>query len=277
MSVPVELCVPADLVTAAIRVAQRRREDVADVPLIALAQAAGVSRSTLLRRIGGSRRALDDAVRAAGVDPGGRRPVRERAVEAAARLISERGLAGASLEAVADAADCSVHSLYAAFGGRDELLAVVYERYSPLRDLEDLIAAPGAGLDETVRAMYRALAVAFTREPRVLPAMLADLFSRPQGATGRIFGRYFPRALDSVGGWLAAQVRAGRIRDLPVPLLIGQLIGPLAVHLLFRPAIDHTPGPDLPSVEETCEMFADAFLRAVAAPAPPSEDNPCPA
>jgi hypothetical protein len=134
-------------VAAAIRVAQRRREDVADVPLIALAEAVGVSRST-----------------------------------------------------------------------------------------EDLIAA-----------------------------------------TGRIFGRYFPRALDSVGGWLAAQVRAGRIRDLPVPLLIGQLIGPLAVHLLLRPAIDHTPGPDLPSVEETREMFADAFLRAVAAPASRSEDTPCPA
>jgi hypothetical protein len=146
-------------------------------------------------------------------------------------------------------------------------------------DLEDLIAAPGAGLDETVRAMYRAMAAAFTREPRVLPAMLADLFSRPHGPTGRIFQRYFPRALDSVGGWLAAQARAGRIRDLRVPLLIQQLIGPLAVHLLFRPAIEHTPGPDLPGVDETCELFADAFLRAVAMPgtatAPPAEDTPC--
>ena len=130
-----------------------------------------------------------------------------------------------------------------------------------MRDLEDLIAAPGAGLDETVRAIYRALAVAFTRKPRVLPAMLADLFSRPQGATGRIFQRYFPRALDSVGGWLAAQVRAGRIRDLPVPLLIGQLIGPLAVHLLFRPAIDHIPGPDLPSVEEATRVGVRAACR----------------
>jgi hypothetical protein len=56
---------------AAICAARQRGEDVADVPLIALAEATGVSRSTLLRRIGGSRRALDDAVRAAGVDPGG--------------------------------------------------------------------------------------------------------------------------------------------------------------------------------------------------------------
>jgi AcrR family transcriptional regulator len=279
MSVPLEISVRTELVKAAIRAAEQRGEDVADVPLIALARAAGVSRSTLLRRIGGSRRALDEAVRAAGVDPGGRRPVRERAVEAAAMLISERGLAGASLEAVADAAGCSVHSLYAAFGGRDELLAAVYERYSPLRDLENLIAQPDASLDETVRAMYRALAASFTRKPQVLPAMLADLFSRPQGPTERIFQRYFPGALDSVGGWLAAQVRAGRVRALPVPLLIQQLIGPLAVHLLFRAPIEHGSGVELPCVEESCELFADAFLRAVAVPSAttpaPSEDSSC--
>ena len=63
----------------------------------------------------------DDAVPAAGVQPGGRRPARERAIEAAASLISGRGLGAVTLEAVAVQANCSAHSLYAAFGGRDEL------------------------------------------------------------------------------------------------------------------------------------------------------------
>jgi len=148
--------IPADLVNAAIDEAERRGEDVADVPLIALAAAAGISRSTLLRRIGGSRRGLDDAVRAAGVDPGGRPPVRERAVEAGARLISERGLGATTLEAVAEAAGCSLHSLYATFGGRDGLLAAIYERYSPILDLESLTAEPPANLEETVHGIYRA-------------------------------------------------------------------------------------------------------------------------
>jgi AcrR family transcriptional regulator len=255
--------VPAELVNAAIDAAERRGEDVADVPLIALASAAGISRSTLLRRIGGSRRALDEAVRAACVEPGGRPPVRERAVEAGARLIGEQGLAAATLEAVAGAAGCSLHSLYAAFGGRDELLAAIYERYSPIPDLENLTAESPASLEETVRSVYSALVRSLGQEPRVAPAMLANLFSRPDGPTSRIFRRYFPRLLDSIGVWLTAEVRAGRIRPLPLPLLLQQMIGPLVMHMLLRPALSRELGRDLPSVEETCAVFADAFLRAV--------------
>ncbi|MGH3853891.1 MAG: hypothetical protein ACRDR6_10440 [Pseudonocardiaceae bacterium] len=107
------------------------------------------------------------------------------------------------------------------------------------------------------------MADGLTQEPRVAPAMLAGVFSRPDGAAGRVFQRYFPRVLDSVGAWLSAEVRAGRIRPLALPLLIQQLIGPLAVHLLLRPVLTCGPGSDLPSVEDACVVFADAFVRAV--------------
>src|SRR4051794_28209508 len=93
--------VPADVVQAALRSAERLGRDVADVPIVAIAHALGVSRSTLLRRLGGSRRTLDDAVRDVGVDPGGRPPVRARAVEAAGALIGTGGVAAATLETVA--------------------------------------------------------------------------------------------------------------------------------------------------------------------------------
>jgi AcrR family transcriptional regulator len=257
MSPTGELTVSPDLVSAAIQAAEQCGSDVADVPLVTIARAAGVSRSTLLRRLNGSRRALDDAVRAAGVDPGGR-PVRDRAVEAGAWLIAERGLAMVTLEAVAEAARCSVHSLYGIFGSRDELFAAIYERYSPVNDVLRLGADPSADLERTVEQFYRTTAATLTREPRVAAAMLSDLLGNPRGIAAQIFARYFPRVRATLGGYLEAQVRAGRIRDLPVPLLMQQLMGPLLAHILMRPAV----GREV-DLEQACSAFTGAFLRAV--------------
>ncbi|HWR47419.1 MAG TPA: helix-turn-helix domain-containing protein [Pseudonocardiaceae bacterium] len=266
MSHPAEVPVPAELVQAAIRAAEERGEDVANVPLHVLAAAAGISRSTLVRRVGGSRRALDKAVCAAGVDPGGRQPVRRRAVEAAARLISEQGLAAVTLETVAAAAGCSVHSLYATFAGREGLLSAVYESYTPLFDIEKLVARPSSSLEQTVRGIYGAFAAGLGQQPRVAPAILADAFSRPDGAAGRLVQRYFSRAVGSVGGWLAAEVAAGRIRPMPVTLLIQQLLGPLMLHLLSRPLMSEDARLELPDPDEVCAGFAKAFVCAVGLP-----------
>jgi AcrR family transcriptional regulator len=262
MSTGGEFRVPSDLVAAAIRAAQHCGRPAAEVPLSILAEEAGISRSTLLRRIGGSRRALDEAVRKAGVDPGGQ-PVRERAIEAAAQLVSDRGLAAVTLESVAEAAHCSMQSLHAIFGTRDRLFAAIYERYSPLSDLVDLFTHPTASLEQTVADFYQAMAAGLTREPQVAPAMLADLLASPHGPAARIFADYFPRAVSAVGGWLRQQVITGAIRDIPIPLLMEQLIGPFVAHLLLRPATGQTDW-DIPDLEQACAVFTATFLNAVA-------------
>jgi AcrR family transcriptional regulator len=257
--------VPADLVEAAIRAAENLGRAVADVPLIAIAREAGMSRSTLLRRLSGSRRPLDDAVRAAGVEPGGRPPVRERAVEAAASLISDRGLAAVSLEAVAAQANCSVHSLYAVFGGRDELLRGVFDRYGPVLNIDEAIAGPDTDLTETVHRIFRLLAEVFSREPRVAPAMIAEALARPTGSTVQTLAQHtVPRMLATLGRWLGAEIAAGRIRDIPLPLLIQQMVAPIAMHAMMRPVFGQVPEFNLLELEEACAVFADAFLLGAA-------------
>lgn len=100
----------------------------------------------------------------------GHRPVADRVrVDAAAALISESGLAAATLEAIANRADCAVHSLYMSFGSRDELVRFVFERHSPIPDFEDVVDTDTDDLTATVRRLYQALAAALSREPRVAP------------------------------------------------------------------------------------------------------------
>lgn len=258
-----------DLVQAALRAAESLGKDVADVPIIAIAREAGVSRSTLIRRLGGSRTTLDDAVRAAGVDPGGQPPVRTRALDAAAELVSTSGLAAATLDAIATGAQCSVHTLYMTFGGRDELLRALFERHSPLLDIEDFFDEKHDDLPATVRRLYGLIVGILDREPRVAPALLAEALARPGSpATQNLLRHNAPRLLGSIGAWLTSQIEAGRIRDIPLALLIQQLIAPVTVHMLVRPAVPQLPELELPDIDTVCGTFTETFLRAVANPTP---------
>lgn len=264
-----------DLVQAALRAARTLGKDVADVPVIAIAREAGLSRSTLIRRLGGTRTALDAAVRAAGVDPGGQAPVRTRALDAAAALIESSGLAATTLEAIAIAAQCSVNTLYTTFGGRDELLRALFERHSPLLAIEDFFdndRDDHHDLRDTVNALYRLIAQTLTREPRVASAVLAESLARPESpAIQNLLGHNAPRILASLGAWLTDEMTAGRIRnDLALPLVLQLLIAPIAVHMLIRPAIPALPVLALPDLDTVCDTFTDTFIRAVATTPPNS-------
>ena len=258
--------VDPELIAAAVQASDTLGCDVADVPVAVIAATAGISRSTLWRRLGGAREILDEAVRATGVDPGGQPPVRVRAIAAAAELIGETGLAATTLEAVAKRAGCSVYSLHAAFGGRDQLIRAVVEHNSPIRDIEDYLAAGGhADLREKVRGLLGTVATAFSRPPRIAPAIFAEMFARPHSPAVQDFTAYSaPRVMGILNGWLEQEVQAGRIRDLPRLLLARQLLGPIIIHVLATPAAPDMAAYPRTEIDTVCDIFADAFINAVA-------------
>ena len=111
------------------------------------------------------------------------------------------------------------------------MLLAVSDRHGQIVELDEAVLGAEADLTETVHWIYWLLAEAFTGEPRVAPAMLAE---------------------DSP---------ARRIRDSPLPLQIHQMITPVATHSMPRPASANAPEVDVPELDEACTMFADAFLR----------------
>jgi hypothetical protein len=72
------------------------------------------------------------------------------------------------------------------------------------------------------------------------------------------------RLIAVLGGWLDAEMGAGRIRALPRPLLIQQLISPVSVHAVMRPGMANFPQVVLPELDAACDVFAMAFVLGVA-------------
>lgn len=264
--------IPATVLDAAVQAAQESGRDIADVSLDEIARRSGISRVTLYRRIG-SRQALDNAVRAAGIDPGGRPEVRERAVDAAAAIIRARGFGALTLEAVAAAAGCSVPALHTRLGGREGLLAALFDRYTPLPRVEEALAS-APDFASAVHAIYAALLDAAAAEPELLRALIADALGRPDGpAAQHVRTRFMPRVFGSIGRWLAEQIAAGHCRPLPLFVLMQMLAGPVFLYLMAQavmpPESPITPPPN----EEIVEHLAASFIRAVVLPASPALDN----
>ena len=250
------------LVQAAIDESRESGRDLAHVPLDRVARRAGISRATLFRRIGG-RKTLEQAVRRAGVDPGRKDSVRERALAAALDLIETRGLEALTLEEVARRAGCALTSVHTQLGGRDGLLSAVFERYSPIAGVERILADRPERFEDQVRAVYAVFFDVAVRRGAVGGALFAHAAGRPDGPIADfVRDTIVPRVLASIGGWLKEEVRKGNCRELPQDLMIPLLLGPFALHMLSRSMIERA-GRELPDRATVVDTMTEAFCRGV--------------
>ncbi|TLG16506.1 TetR/AcrR family transcriptional regulator [Nocardia cyriacigeorgica] len=151
-------------------------------------------------------------------------------LEAAARLVVERGYAALSLQAVADEAETSRPALYRRYADRAELvMAVLIDRFGLQPGGLDL-----GGLEAELLAIQRHQRDLFT-EPvlcKALPGLLADLASNPEAA--RRFQEQFltPRRV-STASILERAVARGEIAPGVDPEWICDLItGPMLMRAL---------------------------------------------
>ncbi|WP_157434322.1 MULTISPECIES: TetR/AcrR family transcriptional regulator [Actinoalloteichus] len=243
-----------------------RRADVAragplsSLGLTELAVLLGVSRSTLLRRIG-SRRELDAALMELGARSVLRPPVADRVVDAVAVLISERGVGAVTLDDVAARAQCSVQSIHVQVGGRDAVLIETFARYSPLAGISVALVEPPADLGGAVLRVYSAVVDAVLGMP-VIPALLTEALARPDSGLARYVRTGCVRAVSLLlARWLAGHRLAGAIRPMRLRQAIVLFIGPIAVQVLAEAAAGGRP--DEAARLRTATELADSFCRAV--------------
>jgi len=175
-----------------------------------------------------------------------RAETRQRLLDAAAELFAERGIEGASVDAIAERAERTSGAIYDHFGGKDGLLYALLEGW--VDDVAAVISAElvvASTLDDRLAALWRNVAHPPTREGQWirLEHELWSFAARDERARAHLSRRYeaaWAGVDEAVATWATDDGldRPGR----PVgPAVIGVLLGLEMMRRLDPHAIDdHT-------------------------------------
>ena len=193
------------------------------------------------------------------------RTKRPQIAEAAWRLFTEHGYAGASMEAIAAAAEVSKATLYAYYPGKEALFGQVLAERGP---------AHATGLDtldptEPIAAALPRIAAALTRLILSDETVAAYRVIMSEGRNAPGLGARFYEAgpavlLHTLATRLERAMRAGELCEAPgqraASHLIGLILGELQLRLLL-----HVGDPPSPATRARAEADGiAAFLRAYA-------------
>lgn len=239
-----------------------------------LAEASGVSRATLYRRVP-SREALAQRLRAEGIEPGAELgdPVHERILDATAALVDAQGLRF-TIEQVAEGAAVGAATVYRSFGDREGLLRAFFDQRSPRRlaatQLRDLEAPVDTTLQAFVGSLLR-FAVAHPGLARIGllgegpdAAELERLRKGGRGTLSRLVtyleAQIERGALASADPWLLASTLLGAVlgASLLAPRLIGGSSRRAAARLRLAP-------DDVAAIDERARILVSLWLKGARA------------
>jgi AcrR family transcriptional regulator len=183
----------------------------------------------------------------------------EKVIWAAAELFAERGMEGASMDAIAEASTVSKATIYKHWADKDALLLEVMEAINGLKT-RPAFDSGDIRKDMTDVLAYRPPEHAELRA-RMLPHFMA--YSAKHVEFGAIWRK---RVMDpprrELTRLLSAAAKSMQLEVVDLDLALAQLIGPIMYWYVFLRRSDESP-------RDLAESVVDAFWRAFAPPAPP--------
>ncbi|HEV8636386.1 MAG TPA: TetR/AcrR family transcriptional regulator [Chloroflexota bacterium] len=245
-------------IVAAARELVAERGSAGAVAVDEVAARAGTTKATIYRHFAGKAALMAEVGAPVGEGAG----ARGRILEAAVRVIPRYGLAGATMERIAEEAGVSPPTLYWYFKSKDDLLVGVVERVAEqVHPLALLGAPPPPDEPERVlagfvgRAMQTQIAhVDFMR------TMVVEVGNHPELAAV-LYERLLARVWGGLSGYIQLQAARGRFRPGHPLLRVVALAGMFTFYNLARRNFGDRV--ELPPPEEAAQELLGIFLEGV--------------
>jgi AcrR family transcriptional regulator len=196
-------------------------------------------------------------------------PTRQRLLDAASRVCSERGLHGATTREIADAARVNEVTLFRHFGSKEKLIAALFQR-SVTEQVESFSETePDANdLERDLTRYARRYSELLTTHEALIRTLIGEARRHPEQARQVICEAARPMR-ERLTNYLRGAQKAGSVRrDLDLAPAIDAFTGMLLSGMLRRGAL-----ADLLtySADDYVTTVVDLFLRGIAAPAAPKK------
>lgn len=222
--------------------------------------AAGVSKTSFYRAFR-SRAALLEAL---GLSP--TRDARERILRFALDMVGAKGLAGLSMDELADRAGVSRATVYRLFPGKPSLFTALVHAYTPLDPVIAVVnerqdEPPEAVMPEVARTVYRTVVGGDEDRTGLLRALFSEVTSLAPAAE-EATRETLVNVVGALAGYILTQMAAGRLRSMHPLLALQSFIGPIFFHLMTRRAAAAVLGVEMDEEQAVTEL-AQAWLRGM--------------
>ena len=198
-------------------------------------------------------------------------PTRQRLLDAAFHVCSERGLHGATTREIADVAHVNEVTLFRHFGSKEKLIAALFQRAVVAQVESFSETEPDANdLQRDLTRYARRYDELLMANEALIRTLIGEARRHPEEARQVICEAAKPMR-ERLMNYLRAAQKAGSVRqDLEISPAIdaftGMLLGGMLRRTAFAQLLDYSPADYVTTVVEL-------FLRAIAAPAAPEGER----
>jgi AcrR family transcriptional regulator len=192
-------------------------------------------------------------------------PTKEKILDAAITLVSQKGYLGATTREIARGAGVTELTLFRHFGSKEKLFEACLNRNTFLPTLKVLLPElEGKSYEDALRTMGRSFLLSLKERKPIVKIMQAEMCRYPEKMR-RMSGTFFDEMLATLATYFTARQRKGELRSFPPELAARMFLGMLFSYFRTEEIMRGTDITKKGRMDAAVDGFVDIFVYGTVA------------